>query len=186
MSVRRGRFVRGWASVVDEPRRFADWILPGLHGLGLWDFDIAHTLTGQPVFSLARPVVTPPPILRHVYDATRAIASGLGGTIAAALPWESPHAGVRAAATELFKASRGATFGPAHEEEWARLLERRGWRAPFAARFEPFWYDITEGFNGVPVVDGAIAVPDRPGLGVELIPKEAKKYLSDGEANFFD
>jgi hypothetical protein len=50
----------------------------------------------------------------------------------------------------------------------------------------PFWYDITEGFDGVPVKAGMIDVPDRPGLGVELIAKEAKKYLSEGDANFFD
>ncbi|MXU65056.1 mandelate racemase/muconate lactonizing enzyme family protein [Oceanomicrobium pacificus] len=56
----------------------------------------------------------------------------------------------------------------------------------YPARFEPFWYDITEGFDGVPVKDGRIAVPDRPGLGVDLVPKEAKKYLSEGDADFFD
>ncbi|WDR03898.1 mandelate racemase/muconate lactonizing enzyme family protein [Devosia algicola] len=56
----------------------------------------------------------------------------------------------------------------------------------YPARFEPFWYDITEGFDGVPVKNGMIDVPDRPGLGVNLIPKEAKKYLSEGDADFFD
>ena len=56
----------------------------------------------------------------------------------------------------------------------------------YPARFEPFWYDITEGFDGMPVKGGLIDVPDRPGLGVNFIPKEAKKYLSDGDADFFD
>ena len=56
----------------------------------------------------------------------------------------------------------------------------------YPARFEPFWYDITEGFDGMPVKDGLIDVPDRPGLGVELIPELAKKYLSEGDAGFFD
>ncbi|MGV3490047.1 MAG: mandelate racemase/muconate lactonizing enzyme family protein [Devosia sp.] len=56
----------------------------------------------------------------------------------------------------------------------------------YPARFEPFWYDITEGFDGMPVKGGLIDVPDRPGLGVNLIAKEAKKYLTDGDANFFD
>ena len=56
----------------------------------------------------------------------------------------------------------------------------------YPARFEPFWYDITEGFDGVPVKDGLIDVPDRPGLGVELIAEEAKKYLSEGDADFFE
>ncbi len=35
----------------------------------------------------------------------------------------------------------------------------------YPARFEPFWYDITEGFDGMPVRNGLIDVPDRPGLG---------------------
>jgi len=56
----------------------------------------------------------------------------------------------------------------------------------YPARFEPFWYDITEGFDGMPVKGGLIDVPDRPGLGVNFIAKEAKKYLSDGDSNFFD
>ena len=56
----------------------------------------------------------------------------------------------------------------------------------YPARFEPFWYDITEGFDGMPVKDGLIAVPDRPGMGVELIPEAAKQYLSEEDADFFD
>jgi len=56
----------------------------------------------------------------------------------------------------------------------------------YPARFEPFWYDITEGFDGVPVRDGMIAVPDRPGLGVNFVPEAARKYLSEEDQDFFD
>ena len=56
----------------------------------------------------------------------------------------------------------------------------------YPARFEPFWYDITEGFDGMPVKGGLIEVPDRPGLGIEFNVKEAKKYLTEGDENFFD
>ncbi|MHB2169593.1 mandelate racemase/muconate lactonizing enzyme family protein [Alsobacter sp. R-9] len=56
----------------------------------------------------------------------------------------------------------------------------------YPARFEPFWYNITEGFDGMPVRNGMIDVPDRPGLGVNLIAAEARKYLSEGDADFFD
>jgi len=56
----------------------------------------------------------------------------------------------------------------------------------YPARFEPFWYDITEGFDGTPVRNGMIAVPDRPGLGVEFIPEAAKKYLEEEDKDFFD
>ena len=56
----------------------------------------------------------------------------------------------------------------------------------YPARFEPFWYEITEGFDGVPVRNGMIDVPDRPGMGVNLIPEAARAYLSEGDADFFD
>lgn len=56
----------------------------------------------------------------------------------------------------------------------------------YPARFEPFWYEITEGFDGVPVQNGLIDVPDRPGLGVNLIPDAARPYLSEADADFFD
>ncbi len=56
----------------------------------------------------------------------------------------------------------------------------------YPARFEPFWYEITEGFDRMPVKDGMIDVPDRPGLGVNLIPEAARPYLSEEDADFFD
>jgi hypothetical protein len=56
----------------------------------------------------------------------------------------------------------------------------------YPARFEPFWYEITEGFDGVLVKNGMIDVPDRPGLGVTLIPEAAKPHLSEEDADFFD
>ena len=56
----------------------------------------------------------------------------------------------------------------------------------YPARFEPFWYDITEGFDGMPVKNGLIEVPDRPGMGVDMIPSKAKKYLTEGDSDFFD
>jgi len=35
------------------------------------------------------------------------------------------------------------------------------------------------------VKDGFIDVPDRPGMGVELIPEQAKRYLAPEDADFF-
>ena len=56
----------------------------------------------------------------------------------------------------------------------------------YPARFESFWYDITEGFDGPPVVDGLIDVPNRPGMGVEFNVEAAREYLSESDADFFD
>ncbi len=49
-----------------------------------------------------------------------------------------------------------------------------------------WWYDIVEGLPDPIVENGSIAVWDRPGMGVDLIPEKAKKYLAPDEADFFD
>ena len=48
-----------------------------------------------------------------------------------------------------------------------------------------WWYDIVEGLPDPIVKDGHIEVPEKPGLGVELDEKAARKHLPDGD-DFFD
>lgn len=49
-----------------------------------------------------------------------------------------------------------------------------------------WWYDIVEGLPNPIVKDGFIDVLDRPGMGVDLIPEAAKRYLTPEDAGFFD
>jgi L-alanine-DL-glutamate epimerase-like enolase superfamily enzyme len=49
-----------------------------------------------------------------------------------------------------------------------------------------WWYDIVEGLPDPIVKNGMIDVFDRPGMGVDLIPEEAKRYLKEEDAGFFD
>ena len=49
-----------------------------------------------------------------------------------------------------------------------------------------WWYDIVDGLPDPIVRDGFIDVWDKPGMGVDLIPEEAKKHLRDEDADFFD
>lgn len=49
-----------------------------------------------------------------------------------------------------------------------------------------WWYDIVEGLPDPIVEDGFISVWDTPGMGVEFNVKEAKKYLPEGDEDFFD
>ena len=51
---------------------------------------------------------------------------------------------------------------------------------------DPWWYEIVEGLPKQIVKDGMIDVIDRPGMGVDLIPEAAKRYLSPEDAGFFD
>ena len=49
----------------------------------------------------------------------------------------------------------------------------------------PWWSEIVEGLPSPIVHNGVIEVPDRPGMGVELIPERAKEYLSEDDRAFF-
>jgi L-alanine-DL-glutamate epimerase-like enolase superfamily enzyme len=51
---------------------------------------------------------------------------------------------------------------------------------------DPWWYEIVEGLPKPIVKNGLIDVFQRPGLGVDLIPEAAKKYLKPEDAGFFD
>ena len=48
-----------------------------------------------------------------------------------------------------------------------------------------WWHDIVEGLPNPIVTDSFIEVWDRPGMGVNLIPDEAKRYLSEEDVEFF-
>jgi len=138
-------FVIASSSYENDSTRHADLILPTLHGLHRWDFNVATTLTAQPVVTLARPVMAAPPGFRDPYDVLRSVAQAIGGTMADALPFQGGEAAVNAVCQELFDRKKGAAFGPANEESWARLLESRGWRAPFATDFASFRKDVLAG-----------------------------------------
>lgn len=49
-----------------------------------------------------------------------------------------------------------------------------------------WWYDIVEGLPEKIVTNGMIGVIDRPGMGVDLIPEAAKRYLKPEDTDFFD
>jgi L-alanine-DL-glutamate epimerase-like enolase superfamily enzyme len=49
-----------------------------------------------------------------------------------------------------------------------------------------WWYEIVEGLPDPIVKDSFIEVWDRPGMGIDLIPEAAKKYLPEEDRHFFD
>jgi L-alanine-DL-glutamate epimerase-like enolase superfamily enzyme len=50
---------------------------------------------------------------------------------------------------------------------------------------DPWWYEIVEGLPKQIVKNSMIDVIDRPGMGVDLIPEAAQKYLAPEDADFF-
>jgi L-alanine-DL-glutamate epimerase-like enolase superfamily enzyme len=49
-----------------------------------------------------------------------------------------------------------------------------------------WWHDIVDGLPDPIVKDGFIEVWDRPGMGVDLAPERARRYLGDEDKAFFD
>ena len=49
-----------------------------------------------------------------------------------------------------------------------------------------WWYDIVEGLSEPIVKDGFVAISERPGLGVDLVPEKARAYLAPDDQGFFD
>ena len=49
-----------------------------------------------------------------------------------------------------------------------------------------WWYDIVEGLPSPIVKEGFIEVPDEPGLGVKLNAEATRRYLPEGDEDFFD
>jgi len=129
----------------NDSNRHADLILPSIHGLHRWNFNIAHTLRGHPVVTVSQPVIPPLEEMRGPFALLRTIAGALGEPIHSALPWATEEEVVRAAFQELFQAGKGAACGPANEESWAQILESRGWRAPFSKSFDSFFADVLAG-----------------------------------------
>ncbi|MFQ5462520.1 MAG: molybdopterin-dependent oxidoreductase [Phycisphaerae bacterium] len=138
-------FVVATSQYHNDSTQFADLILPTLHGLHRWDYDVSSTLTGHPVVTLAQPVMPPPPGAKDPYAVLKIMADAMGGTVATSLPWSDSQDAVDAVCRELFRRKKGAAFGPADEESWAQLLEERGWCAPFAGDFVEFKRDLLAG-----------------------------------------
>lgn len=103
----------------------------------------------------------------------------------AELKWVAEHADLHGIAIAPHGTANGI-FGLAALIQVCATLPDNYLAFEYPARFEPFWYDITEGFDGVPVKNGLIDVPDRPGMGVNFNVKAAKKLLSEGDSDFFD
>jgi L-alanine-DL-glutamate epimerase-like enolase superfamily enzyme len=119
----------------------------------------------------------------HAVDIVGPDPCDVGGI--AELKWIAEHADLHGIAMAPHGTANGI-FGLAALIQVSAALPDNFIAFEYPARFEEFWYDITEGFDEMPVKNGLIDVPDRPGLGINLIEKEARKYLTEADADFFD
>jgi L-alanine-DL-glutamate epimerase-like enolase superfamily enzyme len=77
-------------------------------------------------------------------------------------------------------------FGTAAHVHLAATLPDNYIAFEFPGAHADFWPDIVTGLPDPIIKDGFVEVWDTPGLGVEFIPEEAKKHLSEEDADFFD
>jgi menaquinone reductase, molybdopterin-binding-like subunit len=129
-------YIVSFGSFIDETSAFADLILPDHAPLESWVDDIAESGSTQSVVSLAPPAVHPLHNTRAMPDVLLDIAQRLGGPIAAALPWKTYDAMLRAAYVPLRQHSGSGT--PQSEDDfWTKITTQGGWwsTAP-AARAE--------------------------------------------------
>lgn len=103
----------------------------------------------------------------------------------AEMKWVAEHADLHGIAIAPHGTANGI-FGLAALLQVCAVLPDNLIAFEYPARFEPFWYDITDGFGSVPVSGGMVDIPDRPGLGVNFIEREARRHLSEGDSRFFD
>jgi anaerobic selenocysteine-containing dehydrogenase len=131
-------YIVSFGSFLDETNAFADLILPDHAPLESWIDDIPESGATQAVVSLAPPAVHPLHNTRAMPDVLLDIAQRIGGPAAAALPWKSYDAMLRAAYVPLRQHS-GSAAAQSEDDFWTRITTQGGWwstSTPTAPRVE--------------------------------------------------
>jgi anaerobic selenocysteine-containing dehydrogenase len=119
-------FIVSFGSFVDETSAYADLILPDSSALESWIDDVSSSGPTQSVVSLAPPAVHPLHNTRPMPDVLLDIAQRLGGPVAAALPWKTYDAMLRAAYVPL-RQHTGEKTAPSEDDFWTKMTTQGGW-----------------------------------------------------------
>jgi anaerobic selenocysteine-containing dehydrogenase len=115
-------FIVSFSALLDDTAMQADLILPDHAALESWGDVVPLAGSRAPVVGLMQPVVTPLLDTRPFPEVLLAVARGLGGATAAALPFASYP--------EMLKGNMqkrlGRTKGAALEAQWMELLRQGG------------------------------------------------------------
>jgi anaerobic selenocysteine-containing dehydrogenase len=124
-------YIVSFGTFIDETSAFADLILPDHAPLESWVDDIPESGAAQSVVSLAPPAVHPLHNTRAMPDVLLDVAQRLGGPPAAALPWKSYDAMLRAAYVPLRQHSGAAA--QSEDDFWTKITTQGGWWGPATA-----------------------------------------------------
>ena len=118
-------YIVSFGSFIDETSAFADLILPDHAPLESWIDDIPESGAARSVVSIAPPAVHPLHNTRAMPDVLLEVAERVGGPAAAALPWKSYDAILRAAYVPLRPHSGAAA--QSEDDFWTKIITQGGW-----------------------------------------------------------
>ena len=128
-------YIVSFGSFVDETSGMADLILPDHAPLESWLDHIPESGAAGTVASLSAPAVHPLYDTRPMPDVVLSVAQGLGGPIAAALPYKTFDEMLRAAFVPLRKRPGGNVTADNDDDFWDNLQDAGGWwSAPQTAK----------------------------------------------------
>ncbi|MEK6777887.1 MAG: molybdopterin-dependent oxidoreductase [bacterium] len=174
--------VVSFSSSMDETTRYADIILPDSIYLEKWQLDTSYTLKGNPLVSVAKPVVAPTYDTRDTSEILIALAGVMGKPVSSAFPSAKSEDLVKASLHPLHASASGEAFGAQLEELWTKLLEQSGWKVRSQEPFDKFLADVQErGGWWDPVYypwewERALSTPSGK---FEFYSLTARKYFSD-------
>jgi len=116
-------FTVSFSTLLDDTALQADLILPDHTALESWGDVIPLAGSRHLVYGLMQPVVTPLYDTRQFSDVLLAVASELGGTMAATLPWKSTVELVKDTALKLAPPAKSGDF----ETQWMEFLRQGGY-----------------------------------------------------------
>lgn len=119
-------FIVSFGSFIDETSAYADLILPDSAPQESWIDNVSGSGSTQSVVSLAPPAVHPLHNTKPMPDVLLDIAQRLGGPVAAALPWKTYDAMLRAAYVPL-RQHTGEKTAPSEDDFWTKMTTQGGW-----------------------------------------------------------
>jgi anaerobic selenocysteine-containing dehydrogenase len=173
--------VVSFSPFLDETARYAHLVLPDHIYLERWQDAPAPPSVPIPVWGLVQPMIPPLHDTRATGDVILALASRLGGEVAAQFPWTKVEEIVRQRGADLAAARRGSVFAPSFRREEMRELEARGWWLPHGMSRDDFWSSLKQTggwFDPYYDYDDRSAASQFRDGKIRLFPGEARKRLA--------
>nr|HID13964.1 twin-arginine translocation signal domain-containing protein [Anaerolineae bacterium] len=119
--------VISFSPYLDETSEHADLLLPDCTYLEKWFLEPVEPSLGYPAVGLGQPIVEPLYDTRNTADVLIALARALGGSLAAAMPWNDFVEALQERVRGLYQAGIGMPSAETFEKFWAELRSRSVW-----------------------------------------------------------